>query len=97
MTDYQELIRQKAALELQIKEARKRDRSDALARVRAMVAEYELSQRDVFPAGRRAGNGVGAKVPPKYRDPATGTTWTGRGKAPRWIANQDRTRFLISR
>jgi len=95
MTDYQELIRQKAALELQIKEARKRDRAEAVTRVRAMVAEYELTQRDIFPAGRRAGPGTGAKVPPKYRDPATGTTWTGRGKAPRWIANQDRTRFLI--
>jgi len=93
MTDYQELIRQKAALELQIKEARKRERANAVARVRAVVAEYELTQRDVFPAGRRAG--TGAKVPPKYRDPATGTTWTGRGKAPRWIANQDRSRFLI--
>jgi DNA-binding protein H-NS len=97
MTDYQELVRQKAALELQIKEARKRDRADALARVRAVVAEYELTQRDVFPAGRRAGGGTGAKVAPKYRDPATGITWTGRGKAPRWIANQDRTRFLINR
>jgi len=96
MSDYQELIRQKAALELQIKEARKRARVDAVARVRAVVAEYELTQRDVFPAGRRA-SGAGAKVPPKYRDPATGTTWTGRGKAPRWIANQDRNRFLINR
>jgi DNA-binding protein H-NS len=25
-------------------------------------------------------------VAPKYRDPATGTTWTGRGKQPKWLA-----------
>ena len=27
-----------------------------------------------------------AKVAPKYRDPATGQTWSGRGKEPRWLA-----------
>ncbi len=25
-------------------------------------------------------------VAPKYRDPATGASWTGRGKQPRWLA-----------
>jgi DNA-binding protein H-NS len=24
-------------------------------------------------------------VAPKYRDPDTGTTWTGRGLQPRWM------------
>src|SRR5260370_5002364 len=28
---------------------------------------------------------------PIYRDPATGQTWTGRGKPPKWIQNQDRS------
>ncbi len=32
----------------------------------------------------------------KYRDPKTGATWSGRGRAPGWIANvKDRTRFLV--
>lgn len=39
-------------------------------------------------------------VPPKYRHPATGATWTGRGKAPLWIVEaekngQARLEFLI--
>ena len=25
---------------------------------------------------------------PKYRDPVTGNTWTGRGKKPRWLTDQ---------
>jgi len=38
---------------------------------------------------------------PKYRDPATGATWTGRGKPPRWITAADqagtgREQFLIN-
>ena len=35
-------------------------------------------------------------VPPKYRDPDSGTTWSGRGTAPSWIAAAtDRSKFLI--
>jgi DNA-binding protein H-NS len=33
---------------------------------------------------------------PRYRDPQTGKTWTGQGRAPSWIADtDDRTRYLI--
>jgi DNA-binding protein H-NS len=32
---------------------------------------------------------------PKYRDPATGATWTGRGKPPNWINGKDRDSMLI--
>jgi DNA-binding protein H-NS len=35
------------------------------------------------------------KVAPKYRNQATGETWTGRGKPPKWIQGQDRDQFLI--
>ena len=27
----------------------------------------------------------GRKIAPKYRDPATGETWAGRGARPRWL------------
>jgi DNA-binding protein H-NS len=36
------------------------------------------------------------KQPPKYQDPKTGATWSGRGPAPAWLASaKDRSRFLI--
>jgi len=40
-------------------------------------------------------------VAPKYRDPETGNTWTGRGKPPRWLsdaeqAGKNRDDFLIN-
>lgn len=36
------------------------------------------------------------KQPAKYRDPKTGATWSGMGRAPSWIANaRSRDRFLI--
>ena len=33
----------------------------------------------------------GRKVAPKYRDPATGETWAGRGARPRWLVARLKT------
>ncbi|SPB14864.1 histone family protein nucleoid-structuring protein H-NS [Caballeronia novacaledonica] len=45
------------------------------------------------PSSKSSGNHAGAE---KYRDPKTGATWTGHGRAPAWIANaKNRNRFLI--
>ncbi|MBP0590381.1 H-NS histone family protein [Paraburkholderia sp. LEh10] len=44
----------------------------------------------------KAGNYVRGPQAPKYRDPASGATWSGRGPAPAWLAAaKDRTAFLI--
>lgn len=93
---YKELLREREALELKIKEAREKELAEAITRVRALIDEYELTQQDVFPPARAARSAsAGTKVAPKYRDPATGQTWTGRGKPPRWIQGQDREQFAI--
>lgn len=92
---YKELLQQREALEKAIAQARQNEIADAVAKARALVAEYGLTAQDIFPArGAKAGKATG-KVAPKYRDAATGQTWTGRGKAPKWIEGKDRTPFLI--
>ena len=98
MASYKELLQQQQALAIEVEAARKREISDAVNQVRNLISEYGLSERDVFPAGRKAAAGVrpGGKVAPKYRDPATGQTWTGRGKAPKWIDGKNRNQFLIA-
>ena len=96
MATYKELLKQQEALTQQIEEARKKEIADAVAQVRTLVADYGLTQQDVFPSGRKSGkSSAGTKVAPKYRDPATGQTWTGRGKAPKWIEGRDRSQFVI--
>jgi len=98
MATYKELVQQRETLEKQIAEARHRETSDAVSQVHALIAEFGLTQQDIFPSGKAAKSGAiktGAKVAPKYRNPATEETWTGRGKAPKWIEGQDRTPFLI--
>ncbi|WP_199542032.1 H-NS family nucleoid-associated regulatory protein [Paraburkholderia kururiensis] len=44
----------------------------------------------------KPGNYVRGPQIPKYRDPETGATWSGRGRAPAWLAEtKDRAVFLI--
>ena len=94
---YKELLQQREALEQAIAAARQREISDAVAKVRELVAEFGLTAQDVFPgrAPKVAGKSAN-KVAAKYRDPATGQTWTGRGKAPKWIDGKDRNQFVIA-
>ena len=95
MSSYKELLKQREALEQKINEARRNELSEAVAQVRALVAEFGLTAQDVFPVGRARSASAGSKVAPKYRNPATGQTWTGRGKPPKWIQNESREKFAI--
>ena len=95
MYSYKELLKQREALEQKINEARRNELSEAVSQVRALVTEFGLTAQDVFPAGKARSASAGSKVAPKYRNPATGQTWTGRGKAPKWIQNENREQFAI--
>lgn len=104
MSTLQDLIAQRDALTKAIQEAQKTELADAIAKAKAIVAEFGLSPADVFggktareyASKKRANGTVGPqKVAPKYQDPNTGKVWTGRGRAPSWIDGKERARFLI--
>lgn len=96
MTTLNELLAQKAAIEQQIAAARKQEIGAAIAQVRAIIEEHQLTAAEVFPGGKaKAVAKKSGKVAPKYKDPATGATWTGRGIAPKWLAGKDKAAFLI--
>jgi DNA-binding protein H-NS len=98
----QQLIEQQAALDAQIAALR----NDILAEVRACVEKFDFTAYELglvktqhikpsrsapktFPAKTAKGH-----MPPKYRDPATGRTWSGRGHEPHWMAGH-RDEYLI--
>lgn len=92
MTTYADLLKQRAELDRKIEEARHRNSGAALEQARAIVAEFGLTAHEVFGRQRKKTGPVAAK----YRDRATGATWSGRGKPPRWLAGKDRAEYLIS-
>ena len=84
MANLNELLAQKAALEKQIAQTQRDERENAIAQVSALMAQYGLSAADL---GKRPAKkaGAGGKVAAKYRNKATGETWSGRGLQPRWL------------
>ena len=90
MTTLKELIAQKEALERQIQETTAKEREAAIAKIRELMGENGLSLADL--GGRSAGkksrkqsSATGQKVAAKYRDKATGDSWSGRGLQPKWL------------
>ncbi|HGL6718608.1 H-NS histone family protein [Burkholderia contaminans] len=94
MHQVQTLQAQLAELDRRIKAARSRERNAVLAQVRELVTSYALTAREIFGQGY-SDRAKLFTVDAKYRDPATGATWSGRGRAPAWIVGRDRTAFLI--
>jgi DNA-binding protein H-NS len=85
MATLQELLDQRAALERQIEATRKQERADAIAKVRALMTEYGLTAADL--GGKAPAKPAGGKVAAKYRNAATGESWSGRGLQPNWLKN----------
>lgn len=96
MATYLELKAQAEALAQQAEEARLAELGAIIASIRKQIAEYGITPDQIFGRRRATASGERAPVAPKYRDPKTGATWSGRGKAPQWIAKaRKRDRFLI--
>lgn len=87
MASLQELIAQKEALEREIERTRNQDRGEAISKVRALMDQHGLSMADLSARGsaKPRAAGKGNKVAPKYRNAATGETWSGRGLQPKWL------------
>ncbi|WP_414443625.1 H-NS family nucleoid-associated regulatory protein [Burkholderia sp. 22PA0106] len=97
MSSYKDLLAQREKLEKQIEEAKASEYTEVLNDVKQKISDYGfslaelgLSRTKAVKAGR-----VRAGVAAKYRDPESGSTWSGRGKPPRWIAGKDREQFAI--
>ena len=90
-------------------------RKPVIASIVRSMKEYDITPEEIASAfgkpsaarvkpaatPKAAKSGAAKKpVPPKYRHPASGATWTGRGKAPLWVVEaekngQPRQQFLI--
>ena len=98
---------QKQAQALQAKQ-----RGPVITSIIRSMREYDITPDDIAAAYARKNTRGGAKkaapaaagakrsVPVKYKHPETGESWTGRGKAPRWLTSAEaegasRDSFLV--
>lgn len=96
MADLQSLLAQKAdleraqrAIDAQLNGLRQVERNAAIAKIKALMGEHGLTVHDLAGGAQakreRSHPSAGTRIAPKYRDPLSGATWTGRGQQPRWM------------
>ena len=95
MTTYQEYKAKIAELENLAENARKNEVSKAKEQIATIMRDYGLTIADLGTVTKAKPVKTRAPVPTKYRDDATGQTWTGRGRAPKWLEGKDKNAYLI--
>ncbi len=83
MSSLKELLAQRAALDEQINQTKDRERAEAVSKIKSLMSEYGLSLADL--SVRTPKVAKVSKVAAKYRNQATGETWSGRGLQPKWL------------
>lgn len=89
-------------LEKEVEALQARHRGPALDAIVKAMQEYDISPEDIAQAFRKGSKPArrSTRIAPKYMNPASGQTWSGRGRTPRWMAEAEargepRERFLI--
>jgi DNA-binding protein H-NS len=97
MESYKQLQEQIKSLQNRAEEVRRSELSRTISDIREKMEELGISVEDLQRAQgkQKAPRKVSAPVAPKYRDPASGKTWSGRGKEPKWLAGRSKGDFLI--
>ena len=95
---YDELRAKAAEILAQAEQVKTEEKQQAMEACRAMIDCYGITAKDLGldkSPKSKTGPKPGNKVSPKYRDPASGATWSGRGKTPKWINGTDRSQYAI--
>jgi len=83
---------------------RKGERTQAIAAAKDLIKTHDLTSSELGFSGKGAPkrNQIDKRnvVAPKYKDPTSGKTWTGRGKSPAWLSaelatGREKQEFLI--
>ncbi|WP_071658905.1 H-NS family nucleoid-associated regulatory protein [Duganella sp. HH101] len=95
MSTYAEIRAKIAELEQRAKEVRSSELVVAKAQIAEIMKTYGLTLNDLGGSAKSKSAKVRQPVPAKYRNAETGETWTGRGRAPLWLAGKNKDDFLI--
>lgn len=95
MTTYKQIQDQIKQLQQQAEELRRKELGETISRIKLMMAEYGITVADLGLVGKKKGPRAKTPLSPKYRNPVTGETWSGRGKAPRWMDPSNKEKYLI--
>jgi DNA-binding protein H-NS len=95
---YEEIQSKIEELKAQAEKVKHEEKRQAIEACKAMILSYGVTAKDLGldKVKGKTGPTPGRKIAAKYRDPATGAVWSGRGKTPKWINGAaDRSVYAI--
>ena len=90
MPSYAQYMEEIARLHALAAAVKQDEAEHAKKQIRDIMQKHGLTLADLRETKR-----VRKPVAPKYRDPVSGKTWTGRGRTPTWLQGQSRDKFKI--
>ena len=78
MEKLNELLKERMALESKIKKLEDEARQGAIATAKQIISEFNINPYELFKE-------ISIRIPPRFINPDTGESWSGRGKTPRWL------------
>ena len=92
----EELVAERDRIDAEVKAKQNALKTSVIEQIKTVVNTYDITTEELVEAlGGLKSKRKGIKAKPKYKDPATGVIWSGRGKEPAWIKGKDRDQFLI--
>lgn len=96
MTSYAEYVEQIAKLQSLAEAARKEEIDDAIQKIKDLMHLHGVTVDDLSSGTRSKAAKAKGTVAAQFKNPETGETWTGRGRAPRWLDGKDKEQFRIT-
>lgn len=92
----EELKQRQAEIDRKIREKEEAEKKQVIDQIVDVVRTYKIPIDELVDAlGGLKIKRKGVKAVQKFQDPATGATWSGRGKEPHWIRGKNRDKFRI--
>ena len=95
MTTYAEYVEQIAKLQALAEAARQDEITGAAQQIKSLMQQYGITVADLSSARTAKVTKAKVSVAAQFKNPETGETWTGRGRAPRWLDGKDREAYRI--
>ena len=96
MTSYAEYVEQITKLQSLAEAARKEEISGATQKIKDLMQQHGITVADLTSGTRAKPAKVKSTVAPQFKNPETSETWTGRGRAPRWLDGKDKEQFRMT-
>jgi DNA-binding protein H-NS len=95
MASYAAYKKQIAELQALAEVARKDEINGAIQKIRELMQLHGVTGEEISSESRAKPAKAKGSVAAQFKNSETGETWTGRGRAPRWLDGKNKEEFRI--